>query len=73
MVSGMITKEKMSVHEALELGLCEYCVSYGEVIAPPFTTHCRSTLGRTGGDAGLCTKKVWLRAPKGCRVIANSY
>jgi hypothetical protein len=47
----------MTIQEALEKGLCDKCVSYYPDIEAPFTTHCRSTLGRTVENYGKCTKR----------------
>lgn len=43
---------KKTVDEALNEGSCIHCVSYFPVIAPPFSSHCRST-----SDRGFVTIK----------------
>ena len=50
------SKNRITIEEALKRGLCNKCVAYYEDIEAQFTTHCRSTLGRTEWNQGYCTK-----------------
>lgn len=55
--SGIVEFNGLSIQEAFEKGLCDKCVAYYPEIVAPFTTHCRSTLGRTMDNVGKCTKR----------------
>jgi hypothetical protein len=62
----MVSREnRISIYEAFMEGLCDKCVSYEDDVKAPFTTHCKSTLGRTQVNLDrskenvyLCTKKL---------------
>ena len=52
-------EDRITVSEALDRGACNTCVSYYPEIAPPFSTHCRSTWwdNRWRNGSLLCMRK----------------